>query len=90
MSTTDDLDALLSPVIEQAMHEMRVPGALVHVRVGRCTRAAQGVRQSGSSARPTPMTVHDHVRIGSNTKTMTGTVVLKLVDQEPARPRRPG
>ena len=79
MATTD-LDAALTPVIERAMQEMLVPGALVHVRIGGAPalHRAYGFRDL---ARTDPMTIQDHVRIGSNTKTMTGTVILKLVEQ---------
>ena len=81
MSTTNDLDAQISPVITKAMHEMRVLGALVHVRVGRQPplHQAYGNRRLDSTD---AMTLNDYVRIGSNTKTMTATVVLKLVDQK--------
>lgn len=79
MPTTPDLDAALSPVIDAAMREMLVPGAVVHVRIGSAPplHKAYGYRDLGKTQ---PMTVGDHVRIGSNTKTMTGTVVLKLIE----------
>ena len=34
MPTTPDLEVVLSPVIDAAMREMLVPGAVVHVWVG--------------------------------------------------------
>jgi D-alanyl-D-alanine carboxypeptidase len=79
MSTVDDLDTLLTPVITQAMLDTQSPGALVHVRVGStpALHKAFGTRQLGPAD---PMTLQDHFRIGSNTKTMTGTVAFKLVE----------
>src|SRR4051794_8555167 len=81
MVSSRNFDTLLSPVIEAAMRELVVPGALVHVRTGSepPLHKAYGYRDV---SRTTPMTVDDHVRVGSNTKTMTGTVVLKLVEQQ--------
>lgn len=61
------------------MRDMSVPGAVVLVR----TPAGQyleafGTRRAGTDD---PVEVGDHFRIGSNTKTMTGTVVLQLVQE---------
>lgn len=61
------------------MKEMLVPGAVVLIDTphGRWTEAF-GVRKLGSTE---AVTVGDHFRIGSNTKTMVGTVVLQLVQE---------
>ncbi|MCA1837497.1 MAG: beta-lactamase family protein, partial [Actinobacteria bacterium] len=70
----------LQPQIEEQMTNLRIPGALVYVDVpGEGTWIqAFGTGTLGAS---TPITPNDHVRIGSNTKTFTGTVILQLVDE---------
>ena len=59
--------------------ELGVPGAAMLVRTpqGEVT-ATYGVTQLHGS---TPVSLDDHFRIGSNTKTMTGTVILQLVQE---------
>lgn len=73
------LDAEIASAVEQKMEEMAVPGAVVLVRTpdGEFLDAF-GTRTVGEDD---PITVDDHFRIGSNTKTMVGTVVLQLVDE---------
>lgn len=72
--------AEIKPEIEGLLKEMMVPGAVVLVRSPELGdwSAAFGYRDLEKTA---PITVADHFRIGSNTKTMTGTVVLQLVDE---------
>ena len=75
-----DYAATLRPQLEQLVRDMSVTGAVVLVRtpdrgdwlttIG--TRAYRG---------DVPVQPGDHVRIGSNTKTWTGTVVLQLVGE---------
>src|SRR5439155_10031208 len=68
------------PVVDQTMQQLRVPGAIVGVVVpgrGVWTQAF-GVADLKSGRR---MRIDDHVRVGSITKTFTGTVVLTMVDQ---------
>jgi D-alanyl-D-alanine carboxypeptidase len=70
----------LRPQIEEKMTQLRIPGALVYVDVpgeGSWSQAF-GTANLGDD---TPITPDDHFRIGSNTKTFTGTVVLQLVDE---------
>ena len=70
----------MAPRVQPLMEQMLIPGAVVAVRspeFGDWT-AAFGYRDL---AHTQPITVEDHFRIGSNTKTMTGTVVLQLVDE---------
>lgn len=69
----------LSATVEAKMAELAVPGAIVLVRNanGEYLQAFGSRTVDGDD----PMTVDDHVRIGSNTKTMTGTIVLQLVDE---------
>ncbi|MDQ4214859.1 serine hydrolase domain-containing protein [Microbacterium capsulatum] len=59
--------------------ELGQPGAAMLVRTpqGEIT-ATYGVTTLGGS---TPVSLDDHFRIGSNTKTMTGTVILQLVQE---------
>ncbi|MBS1691764.1 MAG: beta-lactamase family protein [Actinobacteria bacterium] len=75
-----DLMARLDRVIEDKISEMGVPGAIVGLSIpGRVDYVrAVGVADTATGA---PMTVDDHTRIGSVTKTFTGTAVLQLVDQ---------
>ncbi len=62
------------------MTELMVPGVIVAVRTAKESwRRAFGRRALGGDSEP--VTVDDHFRIGSNTKTMTGTCLLQLVDE---------
>jgi D-alanyl-D-alanine carboxypeptidase len=74
-----DLDTRLRPIITGAMTDLSVPGAVVLVR----TPAGEYLEAFGTRRVRTddPVEVGDHFRIGSNTKTMTGTVVLQLVQE---------
>ncbi len=74
-----DPDALLRPRIETTMATLLVPGAVVLVRTPQEEYIeAFGTRVLGDDV---PVTTGDFFRIGSNTKTMTGTVLLQLVDE---------
>ena len=70
----------LQPQIEEQMSNLRIPGALVYVDV-----PGEGAWiktfGTGNLEGNTPITPDDHFRIGSNTKTLTGTVVLQLFDE---------
>ncbi|MFI6958636.1 serine hydrolase domain-containing protein [Nocardia sp. NPDC050408] len=69
--------AALRPVITTLMKDNVIPGAVVVVKSpkqGNWT-AAFGTRTIDSNE---PMTVDDYFRVGSNTKTMTSTVILQL------------
>lgn len=62
------------------MSDMALPGAVVLVQsreLGNWS-AAFGTRRIGTTE---PITIDDHYRIGSNTKTMTGTVILQLAQE---------
>lgn len=70
-------------VLEAKLDEIRkdtlAPAAVVVVSSPHGSWSkAWGTRELGGGA---PVTVHDHFRIGSNTKTMTGTVILQLVEE---------
>ena len=78
----------LGPLVEQRMREMAIPAAIVLARTPDGTwTAAFGTREIGVDD---PVTTQDHFRIGSNTKTMTGTVLLQLVDDGLIALERPG
>jgi D-alanyl-D-alanine carboxypeptidase len=74
-----ELAGWLRPLVEGLMAELLVPGAVVLARTpeGEFLEAF-GTRVLGEDV---PVTTDDHFRIGSNTKTMTGTVLLQLVDE---------
>src|SRR4051812_36304909 len=62
------------------MRAMAVPAVIVLLRNAHETRTvALGTRELGSDD---PVRPDDHFRIGSNTKTMTGTALLQLVDAD--------
>ncbi len=69
----------LQATLDTMAAEMLVPGAAMLLRTpqGEFT-ATFGVRGLND---PTPVTIDDHIRIGSNTKTWTGTVILQLVEE---------
>ncbi|MGN6126465.1 MAG: serine hydrolase domain-containing protein [Humibacter sp.] len=71
--------ATLRSEFEQTAKSMQLPGAAMLVRTpkGEIT-ATYGVTELGGT---TPVSLGDHFRIGSNTKTMTGTVILQLVQE---------
>ncbi|WP_335583097.1 serine hydrolase domain-containing protein [Mycobacterium sp. MS1601] len=75
-----DLRAQLDEAIAATVTEMGIPGAIVGLSIpGRIDyTTAVGV---GDTATGVPLSVTDHSRIGSVTKTFTGTAVLQLVDQ---------
>ena len=72
--------AVLQPQLEQLLQELLVPAAAVMVRSPELGDWSMtfGTRTLGGTQ---PATLEDHVRIGSNTKTMTGTVILQLVEE---------
>ncbi|MGB2718257.1 MAG: serine hydrolase domain-containing protein, partial [Rhodococcus sp. (in: high G+C Gram-positive bacteria)] len=73
-----DLAALVDPVVHATMDQLAVPGAVVLVQERNVLwQNAYGTRTVGQDV---PVTVGDHFRIGSITKTMVGTVVLQLVE----------
>jgi D-alanyl-D-alanine carboxypeptidase len=75
-----DVAARLDAAIETRIAAMGIPGAIVSLQIpGRISyEKAFGV---GDTATGVPMLVDDHTRIGSVTKTFTGTAILQLVDQ---------
>jgi D-alanyl-D-alanine carboxypeptidase len=72
--------AKLKPLLQAKMQQLRLPGAIVSVdEPGQCSwTTTMGL---GNLASREPMQVNNHMRIGSLTKTLTGTIILQLVDQ---------
>jgi D-alanyl-D-alanine carboxypeptidase len=72
--------AAVQPELDRLMRELAVTGAAVLVRSPELGDWAttMGTRTWHGTE---PVTLDDHVRIGSNTKTWTATVVLQLVDE---------
>jgi CubicO group peptidase (beta-lactamase class C family) len=65
-------------LVEPLMKKLLVPGAVVAIATAQGTEVqAFGTRTLGEDD---PVTPDDHFRVGSNTKTMTGTALLQLVD----------
>ncbi|QJU53387.1 serine hydrolase domain-containing protein [Herbiconiux sp. KACC 21604] len=69
----------LTALFEKTAAELGQPGAVMLLRspAGEFT-ATYGVTSPGGS---TPVSVDDHIRVGSNTKTWTGTVILQLMQE---------
>ncbi len=75
-----EVQLALHEIVERALAEAEAPGALVGVwypGMGAWAHAT-GI---GDLATGAPVTLDDHVRIASNTKTIVATVVLQLVDE---------
>ncbi len=73
-----DQDALTA-IFESTAEELGQPGAAMLLRTpeGGFTATCGTTTRGGS----TPVSAEDHIRIGSNTKTWTGTVILQLVQE---------
>lgn len=69
----------LEATIETLAKEMNLPGVVMLLRTpeGEFT-VAYGQRGIDDT---TPVTVNDHIRVGSNTKTWTGSVILQMVQE---------
>jgi D-alanyl-D-alanine carboxypeptidase len=72
--------AALGDRLRRLADELLVPGGVALVRSPRLGdwTMAWGTRARGGGA---PVRLGDHVRVGSNTKTWTGTVILQLVQE---------
>jgi D-alanyl-D-alanine carboxypeptidase len=75
-----DLTAALDTAIEARVAQMGIPGAIVGLSIPGEIEYVKAVGV-GDTATGVPMLVDDHTRIGSVTKTFTGTAILQLVDQ---------
>jgi D-alanyl-D-alanine carboxypeptidase len=69
----------LTTLVEQMAEEMQAPGVAVQVRSpqGEFDELYGTTELDGGR----PITFDDHVRVGSNTKTFTGTAILQLVQE---------
>src|SRR5215472_704559 len=72
--------ARLRPLLLAKMQQLRIPGALVYVDDPGQGSWVMGLG-TGNLATRQPMQVNNYMRIASITKTMTATVILRLVDQ---------
>lgn len=72
-------DAALTAIFEETAESLGQPGAAMLIRTpdGDVT-ATYGTTSPGGSTR---VSLDDHIRVGSNTKTWTGTVILQLVQE---------
>jgi D-alanyl-D-alanine carboxypeptidase len=71
--------AELNKALDSAFGEVNAPGVIVGVRVGNGTwKARRGVSDTATNE---PVALDEHTRIGSVTKTFTGTLILQLVDE---------
>ena len=75
-----ELGAKITAIVEPLLDTLMVPGVVVAVRTPE-EEWRQGFGRRSLASDSAPVTVDDHFRIGSNTKTMTGTCVLQLVDE---------
>jgi len=72
-------EAKLESALSKAFAKTKAPGAIAGVWIGgKGWTAVRGSTMEGKQVTPT---VTDHTRIGSVTKTFTGTVILQLVDE---------
>lgn len=80
-----DLVAKLDAAAQSSFKEAAAPGAIVGVRSPQGTWTdAYGIAEPSGVAKPVtgkPMAVGMHTRIGSVTKTFTGTAIMQLVQQ---------
>ena len=76
----DTLTAALDAAVDRVFAEAGVPGAIVGLSIPGTVEYVRALGESDTAAR-TPISPADHTRIGSVTKTLTGTAVLQLVDQ---------
>jgi D-alanyl-D-alanine carboxypeptidase len=76
----DDLASRLDGAIEARIAQMGIPGAIVALSIPGQIEYAKAFGVS-DTATGEPMLVNDFTRIGSVTKTFTGTAILQLVDQ---------
>jgi len=79
-ASPDDLASRLDTAIEARIAQMGIPGAIVALSIPGQVEYAKAFGVS-DTATGEPMLVNDFTRIGSVTKTFTGTAILQLVDQ---------
>ena len=72
--------AELEPLIAQKLKDNAIPGAVVLIDKGGQGRWLQTFGTAGVGA-DVPLKPNDYFRVGSNTKTMTATIILQLVQE---------
>lgn len=72
--------AALQPEIERVMKANVIPGAILLIK-SRDKGDWQATLGTGAIGKTAPLSMADSVRIGSNTKTMTSTVIMQLVQE---------
>lgn len=80
LDTLNKLETLLAPVVSQTFEELQVPGAIVGVWMGNNEPLKITLGFADLKTKQ-PISFNDKMRIGSITKTFTGTVLLQLVDE---------
>lgn len=70
----------VSAAVEKVMQDNVIPGSVVLIS-SKDQGDWIGTFGTGTLGEDDPMSVQDHFRIGSNTKTMTSTVILQLVQE---------
>jgi D-alanyl-D-alanine carboxypeptidase len=70
----------LRTLVPEAMKANAIPGAVVLIRSPKQGNWS-GTFGTAELGKQVPMSLKDHFRIGSNTKTMTSTVILQLVEE---------
>lgn len=82
-TTVDAVNAFdqlaLERILDQGVQEFHLPSAAALVRTSSGTMVATRGNTQRDGDRPTSL--DDHIRIGSNTKTWTATVILQLVQE---------
>jgi D-alanyl-D-alanine carboxypeptidase len=74
------LDSELGNLVVQTFLDLKVPGAIVGVFMGGYAPFTEAIGVQDLETKQ-PMILNDKMRIGSITKTFTGTVLLQLVDE---------
>lgn len=69
----------LNQALDSAFTQVNAPGVIVGVRIGNTTWKAQ--RGIADTTTKTPVSLDEYTRVGSVTKTFTGTLILQLVDE---------
>jgi D-alanyl-D-alanine carboxypeptidase len=72
--------AKLAKEVRQVMKANAIPGAVVMVESPQKGNWS-GTFGTAAFGKKVPMSLADYLRVGSNTKTMTGTVILQLVEE---------
>ena len=72
--------AELEPLIAQKLKDNAIPGAVVLIDKGGQGRWLQTFGTAAAGA-DVPLTPNDYFRVGSNTKTMTATIILQLAQE---------